>query len=148
MPSKDQRNSDVRCFLLWLLVKALHCDVRLSFRPVFAYFYQVFDFGSVALKTYLPDGDVDVGVFFHERFDAPWIPTFMKLLEQQQGSVESLPVSVDKMDWIHAEVLISAFFFFFFYGVGGVVVCCCCCFFSLFGRMFLLYCVHCFFVCR
>lgn len=65
----------------------------------------MFEFGSVALKTYLPDGDVDVGVYFNERIDSMWIPSFMKLLEQQDGSLESLPVSVDKMDWIHAEVI-------------------------------------------
>lgn len=35
--------------------------------------FQVFEFGSVALKTYLPDGDIDVGMFFHHGYDPQWL---------------------------------------------------------------------------
>lgn len=65
---------------------------------------KVFEFGSVALKTYLPDGDIDVGVYFRGSFDTLWIPSIMKILEKQEAIPKELPINVNSVDWIHAEV--------------------------------------------
>lgn len=63
----------------------------------------MFEFGSVALRTYLPDGDIDCAIFFHGEFDPLWIPTLLGALHKEaQESDSEFPLN--NVNWINAEV--------------------------------------------
>jgi hypothetical protein len=69
---------------------------------------QVFTFGSVPLKTYLPDGDIDVTAFGNsEELKEIWANLVRDALEREEKS-ENAEFHVKEVQYIQAEVLFSA----------------------------------------
>uniref|UniRef100_A0A0D9VR36 Polymerase nucleotidyl transferase domain-containing protein n=1 Tax=Leersia perrieri TaxID=77586 RepID=A0A0D9VR36_9ORYZ len=67
---------------------------------------QVFTFGSVPLKTYLPDGDIDVTAFSDsEELKDTWADLVRDALEHEEKS-ENAEFRVKEVQYIHAEVKI------------------------------------------
>ncbi|KAL5221788.1 hypothetical protein ABZP36_026501 [Zizania latifolia] len=65
---------------------------------------QVFTFGSVPLKTYLPDGDIDVTAFSDsEELKNTWANLVRDALEHEEKS-ENAEFHVKEVQYIHAEV--------------------------------------------
>ena len=69
---------------------------------------QVFTFGSVPLKTYLPDGDIDIMVFSNNQtlMDS-WAEEVRRILESEEGS-EDAEFCVKEVHYIQAEVCASS----------------------------------------
>jgi hypothetical protein len=68
---------------------------------------QVFTFGSVPLKTYLPDGDIDVAAFGNnEELKFNWANLVRDALEREEKS-ENAEFCVKEVQYIQAEVLFS-----------------------------------------
>jgi hypothetical protein len=66
---------------------------------------QVFTFGSVPLKTYLPDGDIDVTAFSHsEELKEIWANLVRDALELEEKN-ENAEFRVKEVQYIQAEVL-------------------------------------------
>jgi hypothetical protein len=77
---------------------------------------QVFTFGSVPLKTYLPDGDIDVTAFStSEDLNETWANLVRDALEREEKSANAV-FHVKEVQYIQAEVtfcvIISDFFSF------------------------------------
>ena len=70
---------------------------------------QAFMFGSVPLKTYLPDGDIDVAVFQSHGASVrdTWTTRLSAVLEMEARSPRT-PFRVKDVQVIHAEVLPAA----------------------------------------
>ncbi|XP_004985241.1 uncharacterized protein LOC101755004 isoform X2 [Setaria italica] len=67
---------------------------------------QVFTFGSVPLKTYLPDGDIDVTAFSNsEDLNETWANLVRDVLEREEKS-ENAEFHVKEVQYIQAEVKI------------------------------------------
>ncbi|KAK1275552.1 hypothetical protein QJS04_geneDACA001543 [Acorus gramineus] len=67
---------------------------------------QVFAFGSVPLKTYLPDGDIDVSVFSrNQNLKDTWANKVRDVLEKEEKS-EGAEFHVMEVQYIQAEVKI------------------------------------------
>ncbi|XP_062210313.1 uncharacterized protein LOC133911878 isoform X2 [Phragmites australis] len=67
---------------------------------------QVFTFGSVPLKTYLPDGDIDVTAFSNsEELKEIWANLVRDALEREEKS-ENVEFRVKEVQYIQAEVKI------------------------------------------
>ncbi|KAK2444259.1 PAP/OAS1 substrate-binding domain superfamily [Trifolium repens] len=67
---------------------------------------QVFPFGSVPLKTYLPDGDIDLTVFgINQILPETFIPKILQKLESEINN-ESAKFRVKEVQFIQAEVKI------------------------------------------
>jgi hypothetical protein len=67
-----------------------------------------FTFGSVPLKTYLPDGDIDVTAFGNsEELKEIWANLVRDALEREEKS-ENAEFHVKEVQYIQAEVLFSA----------------------------------------
>jgi len=65
---------------------------------------QVFTFGSVPLKTYLPDGDIDVTAFSNsEELKEIWANLVRDALEREEKS-ENAEFHVKEVQYIQAEV--------------------------------------------
>ena len=78
-------------------------------------YLQVFTFGSVPLKTYLPDGDIDVTAFGNsEELKEIWANLVRDALEREEKS-ENAEFHVKEVQYIQAEVfypvIISECFF-------------------------------------
>jgi DNA polymerase sigma len=75
---------------------------------------QVYAFGSVPLKTYLPDGDVDVTILTNTPEDSAFIDDVYRLLSSEANN-DDAQFTVKKLEIIHAKVhflwYISATFF-------------------------------------
>jgi DNA polymerase sigma len=73
---------------------------------------QVVTFGSVPLKTYLPDGDIDLTAFSlnHVQKDT-WAEDVHRILEKAEQNSDS-EFRVKEVQLIHAEVLICSFCLF------------------------------------
>ena len=68
-------------------------------------FLQVFTFGSVPLKTYLPDGDIDVTAFSNsDELKDTWENLVRDALEQE-GKNENAEFCVKEVQYIQAEVV-------------------------------------------
>ncbi|KAL0924856.1 hypothetical protein M5K25_005714 [Dendrobium thyrsiflorum] len=64
----------------------------------------VFTFGSVPLKTYLPDGDIDLTVFSNSEYTKDtWANAVLKVLENEK-EIEDAEFRVMEVKYIHAEV--------------------------------------------
>jgi hypothetical protein len=77
---------------------------------------QVFTFGSVPLKTYLPDGDIDVTAFGNsEELKDIWANLVRDALEREEKS-ENAEFHVKEVQYIQAEVffpvIIPLYYFF------------------------------------
>ena len=76
---------------------------------VFVLWLQVFTFGSVPLKTYLPDGDIDLTVFSeNQALKDTWSSQVLDMLESEEKN-ENAEFCVKEVQYIQAEV--SAKFF-------------------------------------
>ena len=65
---------------------------------------QVFTFGSVPLKTYLPDGDIDVTAFSNsEELKEIWANLVRDALEREEKN-ENAEFHVKEVQYIQAEV--------------------------------------------
>jgi DNA polymerase sigma len=64
---------------------------------------QVYAFGSVPLKTYLPDGDVDVTILTNTPEDSAFIDDVYRLLSSEANN-DDAQFTVKKLEIIHAKV--------------------------------------------
>jgi DNA polymerase sigma len=66
--------------------------------------FQVFTFGSVPLKTYLPDGDIDLTAFSeHQNLKDTWAKEVCSVLESEERN-EYAEFHVKEVHYIQAEV--------------------------------------------
>ncbi|XP_008794020.2 uncharacterized protein LOC103710172 [Phoenix dactylifera] len=90
-PSEERRNA-VANYVQRLIMKCFSC--------------QVFTFGSVPLKTYLPDGDIDLTAFSNnENLKDTWANEVRYVLENEEKS-ENAEFHVKEVQYIQAEVKI------------------------------------------
>lgn len=65
-------------------------------------------FGSVPLRTYLPDGDIDLSVFcaqdVAQSMRDTWALKLQSVIEQEQRSNSSAPYKIGDVTVINAEV--------------------------------------------
>ncbi|KAI3741372.1 hypothetical protein L1987_59044 [Smallanthus sonchifolius] len=90
-PSEEQRNA-VADYVQRLIMKCFPC--------------QVFTFGSVPLKTYLPDGDIDLTAFSNNpNLKDSWASEVCDLLQTEEKN-ENAEFHVKEVQYIQAEVKI------------------------------------------
>ncbi|KAA8540017.1 hypothetical protein F0562_026709 [Nyssa sinensis] len=90
-PSEEHRNA-VACYVERLITKCFPC--------------QVFTYGSVPLKTYLPDGDIDLTLFStNQNLKDIWADKVLYVLESEEKSEEA-EFCVKEVRYIPAEVKI------------------------------------------
>ncbi|KAG5229613.1 nucleotidyltransferase [Salix suchowensis] len=90
-PSEERRNA-VLCYVQRLIMNCFPC--------------QVFTFGSVPLKTYLPDGDIDLTVFTENlNLKETWANEVRDILEHEEKN-ENAEFHVKEVQYIQAEVKI------------------------------------------
>ncbi|XP_008785942.2 uncharacterized protein LOC103704448 [Phoenix dactylifera] len=90
-PSEERRNA-VANYVQRLITKCFSC--------------QVFTFGSVPLKTYLPDGDIDLTAFSKdESLKDTWANEVREVLENEEKN-ENAEFHVKEVHYIQAEVKI------------------------------------------
>lgn len=65
---------------------------------------QVFPFGSVPLKTYLPDGDIDLTALSHQNVEDALANKVRAVLERMEEDKDA-KFEVKDVQYIHAEVL-------------------------------------------
>ncbi|KAJ7965382.1 Poly(A) RNA polymerase cid14 [Quillaja saponaria] len=88
----EQRRTAVACYVQGLIMKCFPC--------------QVFTFGSVPLKTYLPDGDIDLTTFSdNQNLKETWANEVRDILESEEKS-EDAEFRVKEVQYIQAEVKI------------------------------------------
>ncbi|XP_074589428.1 uncharacterized protein LOC141845264 [Curcuma longa] len=89
-PSSEERRNAVASYVQRLIIDCLSC--------------QVFTFGSVPLKTYLPDGDIDLTAFSdNEHMKDTWAAAVCGVLEKE-GKNENAEFQVKEVKYIQAEV--------------------------------------------
>lgn len=69
---------------------------------------QVFPFGSVPLKTYLPDGDIDLTAFSVQNLKDTWAHQVRDKLEKEEKN-EHAEFHVKEVQYIQAEVGFNGF---------------------------------------
>ncbi|XP_074331474.1 uncharacterized protein LOC141668476 isoform X2 [Apium graveolens] len=90
-PSEQRRNA-VADYVQRLIMKCFPC--------------QVFTFGSVPLKTYLPDGDIDLTTFTNnQNLKETWATQVRDMLESEEKD-ENAEFRVKEVQYIQAEVKI------------------------------------------
>ncbi|CAN6464516.1 unnamed protein product [Victoria cruziana] len=90
-PSEERRNA-VANYVQQLIMKCFSC--------------QVFTFGSVPLKTYLPDGDIDLTAFSqNQNLKDTWANDVRDMLENEEKR-EDAEFHVKEVQYIQAEVKI------------------------------------------
>ncbi|XP_020228394.1 uncharacterized protein LOC109809476 isoform X2 [Cajanus cajan] len=90
-PSEERRNA-VADYVQRLITKCFPC--------------QVFTFGSVPLKTYLPDGDIDLTAFSkNQNLKDTWAHQVRDMLENEEKN-ENAEFHVKEVQYIQAEVKI------------------------------------------
>ncbi|CAN1309244.1 hypothetical protein LINPERPRIM_LOCUS27634 [Linum perenne] len=90
-PSENQRKA-VASYVQQLIAKCFPC--------------QVFTFGSVPLKTYLPDGDIDLTAFSkNQTLKESWAHQVRDMLENEEKN-ENAEFHVKEVQYIQAEVKI------------------------------------------
>ena len=70
---------------------------------------QVFAFGSVPLRTYLPDGDVDITVLGNTWLNSTFIDDVRAVLESEQEDCDA-EFKLTGLHFINAEVYIYSYF--------------------------------------
>jgi DNA polymerase sigma len=80
---------------------------------------QVFAYGSVALKTYLPDGDIDLTILGNTSHDSTLVNDVYCILDSEEQNSDA-EFEVKNLDRINAEVC-SAYtsFMFLIIHLGG-----------------------------
>lgn len=82
-------------------------DLNVTFRV-----YQIFTFGSVPLKTYLPDGDIDLTAFSaNQNLKDSWANLVRDMLEKEEKN-ENAEFHVKEVQYIQAEVCELECFFY------------------------------------
>ncbi|VFQ82026.1 unnamed protein product [Cuscuta campestris] len=90
-PSEERRNA-VADYVQRLITKCFPCQV------------EVFTFGSVPLKTYLPDGDIDLTAFSdNQSLKDTWAHQVRDTLEKEEKN-ENAEFRVKEVQYIQAEV--------------------------------------------
>lgn len=69
--------------------------------------YQVFVFGSVPLKTYLPDGDIDLTVLTPQAKEEDFAKALCSMLKAEDGETD---FQITGVQYITAQVLLGSFF--------------------------------------
>ncbi|XP_044493681.1 uncharacterized protein LOC123217016 isoform X2 [Mangifera indica] len=87
----EERRSAVADYVQRLIVKCFPCEV--------------FPFGSVPLKTYLPDGDIDLTAFSVQNLKDTWAHQVRDKLEKEEKN-EHAEFHVKEVQYIQAEVKI------------------------------------------
>ncbi|XAR53969.1 Polynucleotide adenylyltransferase [Bertholletia excelsa] len=91
-PPSEERRSAVADYVQRLIMKSFPC--------------QVFTFGSVPLKTYLPDGDIDLTAFSdNQNLKETWANQVRDMLESEEKN-ENAEFHVKEVQYIQAEVKI------------------------------------------
>ncbi|KAK4770568.1 hypothetical protein SAY87_031100 [Trapa incisa] len=91
-PSSEERRNAVADYVQRLIMKCFPC--------------QVFTFGSVPLKTYLPDGDIDLTAFRkNQNMKDSWAHHVRDILEKEEKN-ENAEFRVKEVQYIQAEVKI------------------------------------------
>ncbi|XP_024020973.1 uncharacterized protein LOC21400579 isoform X2 [Morus notabilis] len=91
-PPSEERRSAVAHYVQRLITKCFSC--------------QVFTFGSVPLKTYLPDGDIDLTAFSkNQNLKETWAHQVRDMLENEEKN-EKAEFHVKEVQYIQAEVKI------------------------------------------
>lgn len=70
-------------------------------------YLQVFSFGSVPLKTYLPDGDIDLTVLTKRNMEDEFFEKLYDTLKSEEGKSE---FHVTDVQFIPAQVCLFAYF--------------------------------------
>ncbi|KAJ1377107.1 polymerase, nucleotidyl transferase domain [Sesbania bispinosa] len=92
-PSSELQRKDVVAYLQNLLMNSIPC--------------QVFTFGSVPLKTYLPDGDIDLPTFVDKQFlKDSMIPEVLDILKHEEKR-EVAQFHVKEVRYIQTEIRLS-----------------------------------------
>ncbi|XP_010523799.1 PREDICTED: uncharacterized protein LOC104802065 isoform X2 [Tarenaya hassleriana] len=92
-PSEDRRNAVARY-------------VQRLIMECFPHQVEVFTFGSVPLKTYLPDGDIDLSAFSrNQNLKDSWAHVVRDMLEKEEKN-ENAEFCVKEVQYIQAEVKI------------------------------------------
>lgn len=82
------------------MLENCHCELKLTS----AFWYcQIFPFGSVPLKTYLPDGDIDLTAFCGFNLEEAFAKDVFSVLEAEDHNPASEFVVKD-VQYIRAEV--------------------------------------------
>ncbi|CAA3008977.1 Polynucleotide adenylyltransferase [Olea europaea subsp. europaea] len=90
-PLSEERRKMVSDYVQRLVKKCFSC--------------QVCTFGSVPLKTYLPDGDIDVTAFSHDQnLKDTWANQVRDMLENEEKN-QNAEFHVKEVQYIHAKVL-------------------------------------------
>ncbi|XP_030457183.2 uncharacterized protein LOC115678037 isoform X2 [Syzygium oleosum] len=97
-PSEERRNA-VATYVSGLITKCFPCEPSL---------FQVFTFGSVPLKTYLPDGDIDLSIFSSSQdLKDTWAHQVRDMLESEEKHEDAkFHFRVKEVQYIQAEVKI------------------------------------------
>jgi hypothetical protein len=82
----------------------------------FSFYDQSFWFGSVPLRTYLPDGDIDVCAFPEAGTAFEWFSRFQTLLEAQANDPNA-DFSVKNITVVNADVLFFCVLFVRFHSI-------------------------------
>lgn len=89
---------------LLLIAKFSQDDSICYFCSNYDYNVQVFTFGSVPLKTYLPDGDIDLTAFSkNQNLKETWAHQVRDMLESEEKN-ENAEFRVKEVQYIKAEV--------------------------------------------
>ncbi|KAL3615707.1 hypothetical protein CASFOL_041368 [Castilleja foliolosa] len=118
-PSEERRNA-VAEYVQRLIMKCFPCQVclmqGLENRNTSAYYveigwlgkygwYMVCTFGSVPLKTYLPDGDIDLTAFSHDlNLKENWANQVRDMLQNEEKN-ENAEFNVKEVQYIQAELV-------------------------------------------
>lgn len=89
----------------------LYCYHTLPCYESLDYYFclQVFTFGSVPLKTYLPDGDIDLTAFSeNQNLKETWAHQVRDMLEREEKN-ENAEFRVKEVQYIQAEVCPSQY---------------------------------------
>jgi hypothetical protein len=91
-------------FWTFLLLSSASSSLYRPHRDLISSSLQVFTFGSVPLKTYLPDGDIDVTAFSNsEELKEIWANLVRDALEREEKD-ENAEFHVKEVQYIQAEV--------------------------------------------
>jgi hypothetical protein len=91
-------------FWTFLLLSSASSSLYMPHRELISFSLQVFTFGSVPLKTYLPDGDIDVTAFSNsEELKEIWANLVRDALEREEKD-ENAEFHVKEVQYIQAEV--------------------------------------------
>lgn len=78
-------------------------------------YLQVFSFGSVPLKTYLPDGDIDLTVLTKKNMEDKFFQTLYDMLKSEEEEEGESEFHVTDVQFIPAQVYLLVSFWFWFF---------------------------------